>query len=648
MPEPPRPGRVLGLTLGTAGHIDHGKTSLVRALVGGETDTDRLKEERDRGLTIDIGYAEWRLDDGTEVGIVDVPGHERFVRNMVAGATGMDVVLLVVAADDGAMPQTREHLQIMTLLGLRTGAVAITKIDLVEPDMRELVAEDVRALLRGTFLEGAALFPVSNATGEGIPALREGLSRLLRQATPRDAAGPFRMPVQRVFTSAGHGTVVTGIPLGGTVRREDRVELLPGGRLVRVRGVQAYHHDVAEASAGHRTALNLADVDYHTVRRGMVVAEPGLFRASTLLDVRFRCTAEGKKPLRHPVPVRMHVGTAEALGKLLLLEGNEAPPGEEAYAQILLEEPVVAAPGDRFLLRVPSPAATLGGGVVLGEALRRRLRRRPGTVEALREREQGLSDPRAALRSVLRAAGGQGADAAGLASAVRRRGPEVRALLEGLAAAREVVALRDGVHLHPAAWGRVRDGVRAALEAFHRAHPLRDAMRLAELRGEVDAAPGVVDAAVEGLAAEGAVEALPGGRARLAGRGATLSPRQAEALRRLEGVLREGGFATPREDEVPDLLGLGAEEAAGLLGLLVEQGQVLRLREGVILHAAAVAEGKRKVAERIRASGGIAPADLKDLLGATRKYGIPFLEHLDSTGFTVRVGDRRVLRERGV
>src|SRR5688572_19725129 len=231
---------ILRLTLGTAGHIDHGKTSLVRALVGGEADTDRLKEERARGLTIEIGYAEWKLADGTEVGIVDVPGHEKFVRNMVAGATGMDCVLLVVAADDGAMPQTREHLQIITLLGMRVGAVAVTKIDLVDPEMRELVVEDVRALLAGTFLEGAPLFPVSSTTGEGIPELRAGLEAVLRAIPPRDATGPFRMPVQRVFTVKGHGTVATGIPVSGTVARDDRLELLPGARSCRVRGIQVY------------------------------------------------------------------------------------------------------------------------------------------------------------------------------------------------------------------------------------------------------------------------------------------------------------------------------------------------------------------------------------------------------------------------
>jgi selenocysteine-specific elongation factor len=637
---------LLRLTLGTAGHIDHGKTSLVRALAGGEADTDRLEEERTRGLTIEIGYAEWRLPDGVEVGIVDLPGHEKFVRNMVAGATGMDCVLLVVAADDGVMPQTREHLQIMTLLGLRTGAVALTKIDLVDPDLRELVVEDVRALLAGTFLQDAPLFPVSSTTGEGLPELRTGLEKILRAVPPRDAAGPFRMPVQRVFTVKGHGTVATGIPISGTVRKEERLELLPAGTPCRVRGIQVYHKDAAEAGAGHRTALNLADIDYKTVGRGDVLAEAGIFKPATLFDVRFRCTAAERGSLPHRFPVKMLLGTAEEDGRLLLLEGDEVAAGAETLAQVRLDAPIVAAPGDRFILRMPSPPATVGGGVILGEAARRRHRRKEATLEALREREEGLEDPAAAVRAALRAAGPAGADEKALAAAVKRRPADVRTILEGLVAEGGAAAIPGGVHLLASEWEAVRGAVVRALDEFHGRQRLREAMRLAELRGAVRAPEAVVDAAAKALAAEGKVEALPSGRVRLPGRGAALSDAERGRVERLEALLREGGFATPREDEIPALLGIPADAADALLGLLVERGAALRFKDGVVLHAASVEEGKRKVAERIRSTGGVAPADLKDMLGATRKYGIPFLEHLDSTGFTVRVGDKRVLRER--
>jgi selenocysteine-specific elongation factor len=511
--------------------------------------------------------------------------------------------------------------------------------------MRELVLEDVRALLGGTFLEGAPLFPVSSTTGEGIPELRAGLERVLRGIPPRDAGGPFRMPVQRVFTVKGHGTVATGIPVSGVVVRDARLELLPAGKPCRVRGIQVYHRDAAQAGAGHRTALNLSDIDYHTVGRGDVLAEPGIFRPATLFDVRFRCTAGERGSVPHRLPVKMLVGTAEEEGRLLLLEGDRASTGEEVFAQVRLEAPIVAAPGDRFILRIPSPSTTVGGGVVLGEASRRH-RRRPATMDALREREAGLADAGAAVAAALRAAGMAGADAKSLAASANRKPADVAALLEGLAARGAATALAGGTYVAAAAWDEARAAVRRTLDEFHRTHRLRDAMRLAELRGAVKAPEAVVDAAARALAAAGEAEVLPGGRVRLQGRGATLSDAEAGRLGRLESLLREGGFATPREDEIPALLGAPAEQVQALLGLLVERGAAVRFKEGVVLHAASVEEGKRKVAERIRSAGAIVPADLKELLGATRKYGIPFLEHLDSTGFTVRVGDRRELRNK--
>ncbi|HEU4394000.1 MAG TPA: selenocysteine-specific translation elongation factor [Planctomycetota bacterium] len=636
---------ILRLTLGTAGHIDHGKTSLVRALVGGDAETDRLKEEKARGLTIEVGYAEWRLPDGVEVGIVDVPGHEKFVRNMVSGASGMDCVLLVVAADDGAMPQTREHLQIMSLLGIRAGAVALTKIDLVDPEMRELVAEDLKGLLRGTFLEGAPFFPVSSTTGAGIPELRAGLERILRAAPPRDAAGPFRMPIQRVFTVKGHGTVATGIPISGTARRDDRLELLPAGKPCRVRGIQVYHRDAVEAAAGHRAALNLADLDWHAVGRGDVLAEPGLFRASTLFDVRFRRSPGEHGAIPHRFPILFLTGTAEAPGRLLLLEGDAVEPGEEALAQVALDEPVVAAPGDRFILRTPSPAATAGGGVVLGIAARRRHRKRATSLDPIREAESALGDVRASARAALRAAGAAGATDATLAPAIQRRPAETRAVLADLVAAGEAVPLPGGLHLAAAAWEEVRTAVLRALEEFHGKNRLREAARPAELRAALRAPEAVVDAAARALAGEGRAELLPGGRVRLEGRGAAPTDAEAGHLARLAEALREAKFATPREDELPSLLGVPAALAEALLGLLVERGEALRLKDGVVLHAAVAEEGRNAVAERIRTAGGIQPAELKELLGATRKYSIPFLEHLDSSGVTLRVGDKRVLRK---
>ncbi|MGH7150977.1 MAG: selenocysteine-specific translation elongation factor, partial [Planctomycetota bacterium] len=306
------------IVLGTAGHIDHGKSTLVEKLTG--VNPDRLPEEKERGMTIDLGFAPLVLEDGRRVGIVDVPGHERFIKNMVAGATGIDAVLLVVAADDGVMPQTREHLEIMELLGLRRGMVVVTKVDLAERDLLPLVLEDVRALVAGTFLEGAPLFPVSSTTGEGWPPFREALERFLRETPPRSSEGVFRMPIQRVFSARGHGTVVTGIPVSGRIRLGDRVEILPGPLTGRLRGIQAYRESVEEARAGHSSALNLSDLDYREVRRGMTAAVPGFFKAASMVEAKFRYLPRNRRPLLDRTEVRFHAGTAETIGVAVLLD----------------------------------------------------------------------------------------------------------------------------------------------------------------------------------------------------------------------------------------------------------------------------------------------------------------------------------------
>src|SRR5688572_4104678 len=378
----------------------------------------------------------------------------------------------------------------------------------------------------------------------------------------------------------------------------------------------------------------------------LVLAEPGLFRASTLFDVRFRRSPGERGAIPHRFPILFLTGTAEAPGRLLLLEGDAVEPGEEALAQVALDEPVVAAPGDRFILRTPSPAATAGGGVVLGIAARRRHRKRATSLDPMREAESALGDARASARAALRAAGPAGATDATLAPAIQRRPAEARAVLADLAAAGEAVPLPGGLHLAAAAWDEVRTAVLRALEEFHGRNRLREAARPAELRAALRAPEAVVDAAARALADEGRAEMLPGGRVRLKGRGAAPTEAEAGQLARLAAALREAKFATPREDELPSLLGVPAAVAESLLGLLVERGEALRLKDGVVLHAAVAEEGRNAVTERIRTAGGIQPAELKELLGATRKYSIPFLEHLDSTGVTLRVGDKRVLREK--
>ncbi|MGD0090332.1 MAG: selenocysteine-specific translation elongation factor, partial [Planctomycetota bacterium] len=397
---------IFNVVLGTAGHIDHGKSTLVQALTG--IHPDRLKEEQERGITIDLGFAPLELSNGLCAGIIDVPGHERFIKNMVAGATGIDFVMLVVAADDGVMAQTREHLQIIQLLGVRDGLTVITKKDLVEPDYLALVLEDVKALEAGSFLESRPVVIVSCKTGEGIAELKALLEAALAQVRRRAASGPFRMPIQRVFAKEGFGTVVTGVPLSGQVAIGDTLEVLPPGHQGRVKGLHAYNHPITHGQAGHSTAVNLhgPQIDKQELTRGMVVVTPGVFLPCRLVTARLTHLPGLPRPLKHRAPVRFHAGTAEVQGKVLLLEGDLMAPGTSGWIQVLLAEPVVLAPGDRFILRHQTPMVTLGGGEVLDVAPHKRKRAQPAVFAELQQRLDCLNEPAALAAHILAAAEG--------------------------------------------------------------------------------------------------------------------------------------------------------------------------------------------------------------------------------------------------
>jgi selenocysteine-specific elongation factor len=639
-----KPRSILPVTLGSAGHIDHGKTSLLRALAGHDTDTDRLAEEQARGLTIDVGYAELTLDDGVEVGVVDVPGHEKFVRNMVAGATGIDVVLFVVAADDGVMPQTREHLQIMSLLGLASGVVALTKCDLVDAEMLELVQADVADLVRGTFLEAARTIPVSAVSGQGLPELRAELTRLVQAATKRDAGGWFRMPILRTFTSQGFGTVVTGIPVSGRIRLGDRVTVEPGGRAGRVRGLQVYHRPADEASAGHRTAVNVADVEHASVKRGDVLCEPGVFQADEFLDVRLQLLPNVPRPVRHNQEVRLHVGTLECAARVLLVNRKELRPGESSWAQLRLDRGAVTAPGDRFILRVPDLLVTLGGGVVLGPADVTSRAKGAARETQFEERERGLRDVSVAIEALVRRSRLQGVERVAVARGVYRRVDEVDAPLAALVTAGRVVDLGRGLLVHADWVVRGEENVVEAVRKFHERSPLVLGMKKAALPDLVGGSAPVVDGLLERLAAAKAVEPLDGGRLRAWGRVPALNASQQQKRDAILEILARDPWQTPRTDEIPTLVGGVSAEVDQILSLLDEEGRIVRLREGVVLLAETVEAAKGKIAEHVARAGSLAPSDLKDLIGATRKYSIPLLEHLDAVGFTMRRGDRRVLR----
>ncbi|MBL8860930.1 MAG: selenocysteine-specific translation elongation factor [Planctomycetes bacterium] len=635
------------IVVGTAGHIDHGKSTLVKALTG--IDPDRLKEEVERGMTIDLGFARLRLPDGRTVGVVDVPGHERFVKNMVAGATGIDVVILVVAADDGVMPQTREHLAIMTLLGLSRGLVALTKIDAVEPALAELAREDVRAAVAGTFLEGAPILPVSSVTGAGLEEFKAALYRLAAETKPRSSEGVFRMPIQRVFSSHGHGTVITGIPVSGSLRPGEVLEILPPGISTKVRALQAYGAPVDAVRAGHSSALNVADVDQHAVARGMVAATPGYFRAATLLGAAVRALADLERPIEDRTQVRFHAGTAEVMGELVILDRDVLEPGGEALAQLRLEEPVVVAPGDRFVLRLASPAYVLGGGVVLEESRHRLKRFKKFVIEELARASRSLASPRDLLETILVRSRPGLAGPADLATEIKRPVPETERLLHDLASQGKVVRLGAPprwIHAErlEAALAKVRGAIAAWFEGEH-AH--REVVDVRELRRATGFAPDFLDALLGELERAREVRVEPGGLVRRAGGHAPLDPELEALIARLRTELASARFQPPSPTELAGRLGVPTKDVQRAIDAAKDRGEVHVIQAGeIVLDAQAYAAAKAAVVRNCEQHRSLDIPALRDELQTTRKFLIPLLEHFDVVGLTIRQGANRVLRRR--
>ncbi|QDU67021.1 selenocysteine-specific translation elongation factor [Engelhardtia mirabilis] len=629
------------VVVGTAGHIDHGKSTLVRALTG--IDPDRLKEERERGLTIDLGFANFALADGRRVGIVDVPGHERFVRNMVAGATGVDLVVLVVAADDGVMPQTREHLAIMEMLGLERGLVALTKIDAVDPELAEMAAEEVGEFLAGTFLADAPVMPVSGVTGAGLEEFREALTALCLEAPTRSAGGVFRMPVQRVFSAKGFGTVTTGIPVSGTVEPGDEVEVLPLGRRSKVRGTQAYGQTAARVRAGHSSALNLSDIEHGSVRRGDVVATPGYFRAADMFAVRIRALRDLPRPIKDRTLVRFHTGTADPHGELVLLDASELRPGAEVLAQVRLSEPIVAAAGDRFVLRLLSPERTLGGGVVLESTEHRLKRDRPEVLSQLASAEKSLDSPAARALAVMERRGPKAASLEELAAELQQPRAEVQVLVEELREQGLVLALGRADRF--AAVGAVEDAL-AQLEihakGFYADHPLRLDVGAGDLRARTGWAKGELEPLLERAAQVGRAEHRGAGAWRFdAVRPADPAGLGAE-LEAVHSKLRAGAHRPP----APDELGGDAARTTALLDRLVDEGRAVRVGPEFYFDRGAFDAAVTAVKENCAANGSLDIPKLRERLDTTRKWVIPLLEYLDGIGVTMRQGSHRVLRSR--
>jgi len=628
------------VVVGTAGHIDHGKTSLVKALTG--TDTDRLPEEKARGITIDLGFAFLEEPGGLTIEVVDVPGHERFVKNMLAGVGGIDLAMLVIAADEGVMPQTREHLAICSLLRIKAGLIALTKADLVEPDWLELVREDVAGAVRGTFLEGAPIVPVSSKTGQGIDDLRAALRSLAASVPQRDTDELPRLPIDRVFTVRGFGTVVTGTLTAGTLAADERVEVYPKRAEAKIRGLQAHGHPVASARAGQRTAINLQGLERAAVTRGDVVGLPGTLVPSTLVDGTLELLPDAPRPVKTRARVRFHVGTSEIMARVLLLDRAELAPGDTAFARFRLEAPLVARPGDRFVVRSYSPILTIGGGTLLDVDPPRFRRKGPALVAHLELLQTG--SPEVVLEEHVRHVGSGGVRLATLSGRVPFGPERLRVLLESLQAAGRVISVDRDWFIHPDSFARLRGLVVDELSAFHRANPLKPGMSREELRSRAGAADERVFAfLLSSLGAEGVV-ATERDKARLASHAVRLSPEQQRVVDALEAEFSRAEAAPPSAADALGRAGVAGDEEHELFQVLVQSGKLVRVKDSLFFHARALDSIQTKLVTFLRERKEIGPSDIKDLLGISRKYAIPLLEFFDQRRVTARVGERRILR----
>jgi selenocysteine-specific elongation factor len=629
------------VVVGTAGHIDHGKTSLVKALTG--TDTDRLPEEKARGITIDLGFAFLEEPDGLVIEIVDVPGHERFVKNMLAGAGGIDLALLVVAADEGVMPQTREHLAICQLLRIKSGLVVLTKADLAEPDWIELVRDDVRRVVEPTFLAGRPIVPVSVKTGAGLAELRATLAGLARSVPAKDPDRTARLPIDRVFTVKGFGTVVTGTLISGRLAVDEKVEVYPRGVQSKVRGLQVHGHAVDQASAGQRTAVNLQGVERAAIERGDVLAPAGTLVPTLLLDGAFELLEDAPRPVKTRDRVRFHAGTQEVMARVLPVGRAELEPGQSAHARFRLESPVVALPGDRFVVRSYSPIVTIGGGTILDIAPPRFKRKGPALAAHLALLADGA--PAEVLEEHLKQAGVAGARAGDLRARTPFGPDQLRQLLEELQRSGRIQAVDREWYLHRDASDRLRSQTRAVLETFHRENPLRGGISREELRSRVGQAQERVFAQLlAALEAEGVVRS-DRDQVRLASHTIRLSAEQERVVRGLEADFRAAGAAPPGPEEALGRHGVKGTEKHELFQILVADRTLVRVRESLFFHAEALRTVQEQLVAFLRQKKEIGPADFKDLFGVSRKYAIPLMEYFDSQRVTVRVGERRVLRE---
>jgi selenocysteine-specific elongation factor len=630
------------ITLGTAGHIDHGKTALIKCLTG--CDTDHLKAEKERGMSIDLGFAPCTVS-GLEVGIVDVPGHENFIKTMVAGATGIDGVIFVIAADDGVMPQTREHFDILTLLGVKYGIVSLTKVDAVEPDRVQKVTAEIKDFLEGTFLENAPILPVSSITGEGFGAFYEALKELVDTIEPKKTNGVFRLPVERTFSVKGYGTVVTGIPVAGTVKIGDDVVLFPHGTKGRIKTVQVYKRSSDTAMVGQCAAINVPQWDYKDIERGCTVTLGDYFSPRQWYLCSLRILPDVKSPLKNGANIKFHTGTSEVVATVFLLEGNSIAAGQESLVQFRLNRPqqIVAAPRDRFILRSLSPVQTIGGGMII-EALEKKLKRNDERIlHDVKDRARAVLSEQDFVEYCIKTAVDFAAGENEVAIRAKMLPDPLKEILAGLIEDGKVLNLSLKLFIHHDTYRDVQQKLLDIVGEFHNSKPESPGISSEQLLEASRLRKDVFDALLKLLLSQGKLVERKH-RLALPEHKEAFSDNEQKMLHRVESLFKDNLFSPPKYEEIVEHTKVDPEEIRKILKILLEQEQLVRVDKDLLFHREAVEQAQKLLTEYIKKEGGLESVKFKYLLDTTRKFAIPLLDYFDRIGVTRRSGYTRYLK----
>ena len=631
------------IILGTAGHIDHGKTSLIKALTG--INTDRLKEEQLRGITIELGFASMDLPSGQHIGIVDVPGHEKFVKTMVAGATGIDMVVMVIASDEGIMPQTREHKEICTLLDIRHGLIVLTKRDMVDEEWLELVTEDVRSFTTGSFLEDCPILPVSSTTGQGIPELIQALEILSASIPERSSTNLFRLPVDRVFTMKGFGTVITGTLISGMIRVGEQIMIYPSGVISKVRGIQVHNASVEQAVSGMRTAINFQGLEKASINRGDVLSSPNALTSSFMVDVGLHYLKSNKKPIKNRTRIRFHTGTSEVLGNLILLDSEELASGSSIAAQLRLDAPVAVVKDDRFVIRSYSPVRTIGGGGILNPIPQKHKRFKPEVFSGIQK--LGELSPEEVITYHAEEAGYQGISFSDLRIMTNISDKKLDGSIQRLLSDKVLLMIdrEQRVFIHRTCFEQLFSEADVLLNSFHKINPLKPGMPKEELKSRL---PPQISHKLFTLMIQNMIKAgqmvQEENMVRLSTHSVLLGQDQTDVRKKILDAYQQNGLTPPYFKEFCKTQNLDEIKSKEVLHVLVDEGLIVRIKDDLYFHQEAILMIKKKLVEFLNAHGEITTPQFKDMTGASRKFVIPIIEYFDARNVTIRVGDIRKLR----